>query len=217
MNTELTEKVPEIIEVPMVQTDNILINAKAMNQIYRLASHFANSQMVPKDYQGKPDNCFVACELAARMNLSPITVMQNLYIVQGKPSWSGQMCISLINGCRKFDRDLEFVYVGNPGTLTHGCYAVTSRHGKELKSVTVTMQMAKDEGWLDKNGSKWKTMPEQMMMYRSAAFFARVYCPNVLMGYSTDDESQDTSEEGKQTIVVLGGNGNGDGVEGQDS
>jgi hypothetical protein len=50
------------------------------------------------------------------------------------------------------------------------------------------MAMAKAEGWLDKNGSKWKTMPEQMLMYRAATFFCRVYCPEVLAGVQTVDE-----------------------------
>ena len=66
------------------------------------------------------------------------------------------------------------------------------------------MQMAKDEGWSTKSGSKWRTMPEQMMKYRAAAFFARVYCPNVLMGFQTTDEINDVEREDKpKTVVTL--------------
>ena len=53
------------------------------------------------------------------------------------------------------------------------------------------MQMAKDEGWSTKNGSKWKTMPEQMLRYRSASFFGRIYAPEILMGFKTTDEVED--------------------------
>lgn len=183
---------------------NLMLNTKALNLISKVASKYANSGMVPAAYSGKPDNCFVACELAARMNVSPTLVMQNLYIVKGNPAWSGQACIALINGCGKFDRELEFVFVGDPGTPSYGCYAKTARSGKELRSATITMQMANDEGWTTKPGTKWKTMPEQMLMYRSASFFARVHCPNVLMGFKTLDEEQDIRPESapKTTIVV---------------
>jgi hypothetical protein len=68
------------------------------------------------------------------------------------------------------------------------------------------MAMASAEGWLNKPGSKWKTMPGQMMRYRAATFFARAYCPDILLGYRTKDEVQDISgyeEDGKQTVVTL--------------
>ena len=65
-----------------------------------------------------------------------------------------------------------------------------------------TMQMAKDEGWLSKAGSKWKTMPEQMIKYRAAAFFARVYCPNVLMGFKTAEEIADVAPEDRPKTVI---------------
>lgn len=189
-----------------VQFTNLVENTKLLNNIYKLAKMYSNSTMVPQNYQQKPDNCFVAIELAGRMNVSPILVMQNLYIVQGKPSWSGQGCIALINGSKKFDKDLEFVYIGEPGKENYGCFAKTYREGKELKGTTITMQMAKDEGWLGKTGSKWKTMPDQMLAYRSAAFFARMYCPEVLMGFSTADEIADIAKEEKpKTVVKLEG------------
>lgn len=187
-----------------VPSDNLLLNTKALNLLSRVASKFSNSEMVPDSYRGKPDNCFVACELAARMNVSPTLVMQNLYIVHGKPSWSGQACIALINGSGLFDADLEFVTAGTPGSADYCCYAKTLRNGKEIRGTTITMQMAKDEGWSTKSGSKWRTMPEQMMKYRAAAFFARVYCPNVLMGFQTTDEINDVEREDKpKTVVTL--------------
>lgn len=175
----------------------ILTNTKIMNNLYRLARTFANSAIVPAAYHGNPDNCFVAIELANRMNVSPSLVMQNLYVVQGRPSWSGQACIALINGCGLFERPLDFVFVGEPGALSYGCYATTARKGagEVLRGTTITMQMARDEGWLGKNGSKWKTMPDQMLCYRAATFFARLYCPNVLMGFSTVEEQQDIAPQ----------------------
>jgi hypothetical protein len=51
--------------------------------------------------------------------------------------------------------------------------------------------MAKAEGWYNKAGSKWKTMPELMLMYRAAAFFARLYTPDLTMGFKTAEENLD--------------------------
>lgn len=186
------------------QVQNFLLDSKVLNQLYKVARMYSNSKMVPDVYQNQPDNCFLAIEIAARLNISPLLVMQNLYIVHGKPSWAGQFCIALVNGCRQFDQPLEFVFVGERDSLDWGCYAITQRNGKTVRSVTVDMNMAKNEGWLQKKGSKWVTMPEQMMMYRAAAFFARVHCPNVLMGFSTVEESEDIAkEEPAKTVIRL--------------
>lgn len=188
-------------------TQNLLQNTKALAMINRLAERYANSSMVPDTYRGKPDNCFVALELASRMDVSPTLVMQNLYIVQGKPSWSGQACKALIDGSGKF-RDSEFVMTGSYDDGTRGCYlqAVSSRTGKLIKGTEITLRMANDEGWLGKKGSKWKTMPEQMLKYRAAAFFARTECPEALMGFQTADEITDVygdEPERTETITIV--------------
>lgn len=205
-NTELIPAAETTIIKPekMPELENLMINTKQLALINRFAERYANSQMVPDIYKNKPDNCFVACELAARMNVSPILVMQNLYIVQGKPSWAGQACKALIDGCGKF-RDSEYIFIGEQGASDWGCYlqAVSNRTGKTVKGTTVTWQMAVDEDWVNKKGSKWKTMPEQMIKYRAAAFFARTECPEVLMGFRTADEVQDTrSGETEETVII---------------
>jgi hypothetical protein len=60
--------------------------------------------------------------------------------------------------------------------------------------VKVDMAMAKAEGWIDKTGSKWKTMPQLMLRYRAATFFGRVYCPEILMGMHTEEEVEDFTD-----------------------
>lgn len=188
-----------------VNTQNLLQNTKALAIVSRIADRYANSSMVPDTYRGKPDNCFVAVELASRMDVSPVLVMQNLYIVQGKPSWAGQACKALIDGCGKF-RDSDYVLTGNRGDDSWGCYlqAVRISTGKLVKGTEVTIKMSKDEGWYGKNGSKWKTMPEQMLKYRAAAFFARTECPEALMGFQTAEEVEDVhGVEPEKEIVKI--------------
>ncbi len=191
-DTELAVQTEATDLSTQVNTQNLLQNTKALAVISRIADRYANSSMVPDTYKGKPDNCFVAVELASRMDVSPVLVMQNLYIVQGRPSWAGQACKALIDGSGKF-RDSDFVQTGNRSDDSWGCYlqAIRISTGKLVKGTEVTIQMAKDEGWYGKNGSKWKTMPEQMLKYRAAAFFARTECPEALMGFQTAEEVED--------------------------
>jgi hypothetical protein len=182
-------------------------DAKMMNQSFRMARMLSSSALVPDSYRNSPENCVVAIDIANRMGISPLMVMQSLYVVKGKPSWSGSFCAAAINGSGRFT-PLEFEFVGEEGKPSWGCYAtaISVANGKRCYSDTVTMQMAISEGWVGKPGSKWKTMPRQMMMYRAAAFFARAHCSDILLGYYTVEEIQDTKgyeEEGKHTVVTL--------------
>lgn len=180
------------------QQVNVYADEKSFEFAQRVAKSLAASDLVPTAYKGKVENVMIALEMANRVKASPMAVMQNLHIIQGKPSWSSTFIISVINSCGKFT-PLRFVKTGSGDTLE--CYAITKDlEGNECKSPTVTMAMAKAEGWLDKGGSKWKTMPELMIQYRCAAFFGRLYCPEILMGMQTEDEVIDVNEDKTLTL-----------------
>ena len=183
--------------------ETAIMNPKAMNHLVKIAKTLSNSSILPAQYRGNIANCFVACEMAARMDVSPLFVMQNLHVIEGRPSWSSSACIALINGCGLF-RDVRFNMVGDAGTPSRGCYVTAVRvdTGEKVQGTTVTIQLAIDEGWMERKGSKWKTMPEQMLKYRAAAFFARIECPNVLMGFMLDDESRDIGAAENEKVKV---------------
>ena len=73
-------------------------------------------------------------------------------------------------------------------------YAI-DRDGNRIEGVPISMAMAKVEGWYDKNGSKWQTMPELMLRYRAATFFKNIHCPEITMGFRTSDEAIDIAHE----------------------
>lgn len=166
------------------------------------AERYAKSSMVPQNYRGNQADCYVAVEMAERMNVSPLMVMQNLYVVKGKPSWSGQACMAMIRNCGTF-RGVRHVYVGTPGTESRGCYveALDAVTGEKVIGVTVTIAMAKAEGWT--SNPKWRNMPELMLAYRASTFFARVHCPEMLMGCSTEGEVEDGEPEQSITAQSL--------------
>lgn len=177
-------------------------NMESFKELYNIGKMFASSSLVPQAYQGKPMDCAIAVDMANRMGLSPMMVMQNLWVVMGKPSWSGQACKALVEGSGRF-KNVKHVYTGERGEDSWGCYleAVRIEDGELVKGVEVTIQMAKDEGWMSKNGSKWKTMPELMLAYRASAFFARVHIPNALMGLHVEGEAEDVSKSERVEVI----------------
>lgn len=179
------------IAVQPQQTSTLSVFASEQNfqNSMKMAEYLSKSDMIPATYKNKPENCIIALELSNRLKLSPFLVMQNMYIVQGKPAWSSSFIISCINGSGRFTGPLTFEM--DEAKTKCRAVAVDKATGKKLVSPLITMEMAKAEGWLTKNGSKWKTMPELMLRYRAAAFFGRLYCPEIINGMMTEDEAQD--------------------------
>lgn len=208
-NETALQTAPQGEIMPQAQQFRSMWNDKEMlAQSFKCAQYLSSSALVPETYHSRPENCLIALDLANRSGMSPLTVMQNLYVVKGKPAWAGQFAIALVNGSRRFAKPLKPIFFGEENTPSWGCYMETyDWEGNKVVGAKITMQMAKDEGWIDKGGSKWKTMPEQMLMYRAGAFFARVHCPDVLYGVQMVEEVKDTygydeNEKPKVTIEL---------------
>lgn len=164
-------------------------------------------------------NCMIAIDIAQRIGASPLMVMQNMVPIFGKPSWSSKFLIATVNSCGRFNPlkfkfssrgmlgmvdYVEYVWSGHgkasvtkqfDGTKIEDieCIAWTTQKGSDdvLESSPVSIRMAIREGWYLKNGSKWQTMPRQMLMYRAASFWTSVYAPEISMGIQTAEETQD--------------------------
>lgn len=180
----------------------------------RIARALTSSGLVPQAYQGPNGipNALIAMDMGNRMGLSPMTVMQNLHVIEGKPSWASSFIISALNACGLFsplrwritdlgERTVSVdKWVGPKGerrkvtesVTIHDkqwiAYAIEKATGEVLEGPPVSIGMAVAEGWFTKPGSKWVTMEDLMGRYRSAAFFGRLYAPHLLNGMSTADE-----------------------------
>jgi len=173
---------------------NALAIVQAETQQFELAQRqakmLASSSLVPKDFQGNVANCGIAINVAKRTRLDPLMVCQNLAIIHGRPSWSATALIGMINSCGRYT-PLRFVFDNEDDPTS--CYAVATdkESGQELKGEKITLEMAKKEGWSTKNGSKWLTMPGQMLRYRAASFWSRAYSSDLSLGFYTQDEVRD--------------------------
>ena len=185
MNEQLQQTQPQTL----AEGVSIWDSGAAMATATRMAEYLSRAQIIPQAYQGNPGNCLVAIDMGRRMGLSPVVVMQNSQMVRGNFSWKGSFCKALIDMSGRF-RNSRYEYCGDPGSISWGCRlaAENAKTGRTVHGPWVTIKMATDEEWLSKPGSKWKTMPELMMRYRAAAFFARTECPEVLSGFHTAEE-----------------------------
>lgn len=238
---QLKNPAPREASMPMVTMG--FGSLQSFELMQRAAKVLAGSTLVPTAYRafkevkefgqvvgyepnaaGLP-NCIVALNMAQRMGADPLMVMQNLHIIEGRPSWSSTFIIAAINNCGRYSplrfelsepsRPFELEYtavewVSQPGsnkkkkrdiqkkaTVRHQtckAWVIEKETGERLESPIVSIQMAIDEGWLTKNGSKWQTIPELMLRYRCASFFGRLYAPELLMGLQTVEETQDFIE-----------------------
>lgn len=182
----------QVVEPKMIQPQVATMwnNTKLFNMSYKLAKFLSSSDLIPQAYQNKDGNCLIAIDIANRMGISPMAVMQNSQVVRGKFSWTGSACKSMIDGCGKF-KNSHYVMVGERNTDTWGYFLeAEDKNGNIVQGVAVTVSMAKQEGWYTQN-PKWRSMTELMLKYRCAAFFMRTECAGLAMGFLTAEENED--------------------------
>lgn len=181
--TELTTQVKE-------EPKQISASMREFGDMWKIATQYSKSDLVPENYKGKPQNVIIALGMAQKTGFDVYTIMNNLNIVKGKASWSGSFCRTLIEATGLY-KDLDLIEVGEKGKDDWGYYAqaVRKTDGKIVKGATVTIGMANAEGWL--KNPKWKSMPELMLQYRCMAFFARVYASSAINGIQTSEEVED--------------------------
>lgn len=219
------------------ETPLSFFSAGGLDLMQRAATMLSCSTLVPPSYRAvnvdkktnQPiknesalSNCVLALNMAQRIGADPLMIMQNLYIVEGRPGWSSQFVISSINACGKFsplrfkmedmgEKEVEWKttrWVDGPNgrrmpkeevhkakIRNKACtaWAIEKATGDKIEGPTVSMETAVEEGWYGKNGSKWQTMPEVMLRYRAASFFGKLYAPELLMGLQTAEEVRDAT------------------------
>ena len=185
----------DVQKLPASMNESVFTNLASFKDAFMIGKYFSQSNLVPQAYQQKPMDCAIAVDIANRMGVSPMFVMQNLWVVRGIPSWSGQACMGIIKASGRY-KNVKYNMTGEKDKDSWGCYvsAIEVATGEEIKGAEVSLKMAKAEGWYNKSGSKWVTMPEIMLRYRAATFFARLYCPNELMGFKVEGEVEDIAK-----------------------
>lgn len=193
--TTLTQLKDQAAPQPIQQMPSVTVGFTTLQSFelaQRAAKLLASSTLVPKQYQGNIPNCVIALNMASRIGADPLLVMQNLYVVHGNPGWSAQFTIACFNQCGRFS-SMRYIFTGKEGQDDWSCqaWAIEKETGEKILGPVISIAMSKKEGWYQKSGSKWQTIPQLMLMYRAGAWLARTHAPEISMGLQTAEELHD--------------------------
>jgi len=154
----------------------------------REAKALMTSDLLPAQFKNSIGNCLIALEFAKRLDMPPLAIMQSMYVVHGKPGFDAKFFIAQI--IRRYGA-VNYAMTGSGDDAASSVWVTCPVSGERIDGPVVSIKMAKAEGWFNKSGSKWQTMPDLMLRYRAATFFARLYLPDLMLGLQTVDEIRD--------------------------
>lgn len=158
---------------------------------YKMAEMLSKSDIVPVNYRNNPSNIFIAIQTAKTLNIDIMSVMQNTYILKGKVGIYSSFAISLANKSGYLKESIKYNVNGLGEDMQVTAYAILTDNTRI--EFTTTKKQATSEGW-GKEGTKYKNLPQLMLMYRAASFLIRTHLPQVLFGHYTAEELQDIPE-----------------------
>ncbi len=159
-----------------------------MERAFKFSEIIAQSDIIPMHYRGKPANVFVAMQSALRMNLDPMLVMQNTFVVSGKLGMNSSFAIALANSSGLFEGGIRYRVAGEGDKLEITAYATLKSNNEEI-SYTIGMREAIAENWT--KNPKYKSLPELMLRYRAATLLIRTHVPEVINGMHMVEEIED--------------------------
>lgn len=181
------------------------LEASSLAGLWRLATLYSKSNLVPTHFRGEPEDCLIGLQLAQRLGVDPFMLFQNLYVVHGKPGIEAKLAIALVNASGKIKGSLTYYLDGEGADRFCRATVLEAETGKEIEYI-VERKLAKRMGW-DKPGkggmeSQWVTNPDLMLRYRAAMFLIRTHYPEVIMGLQSREELVDTYGEQRQAVGV---------------
>ena len=162
-----------------------------MTEAIQFSEMLASSNMIPKQYQGKPNDVLVCVQWGYEMGLAPMQALQNIAVINGKPSVYGDAAMALVQASPVCE-DIEEFFEGEGGELTAVC--VAKRKGRKPVTAKFSVEDAKRAGLWGKQGP-WTQYPKRMLQMRARGFALRDAFPDVLKGLITIEEALDYPTE----------------------
>lgn len=165
-----------------------------ITEAIQFSEMLASSQMVPKQYQGKPQDIMVCVQWGMELGLAPLQALQNIAVINGKPSVYGDAAMALVQASPLCEGVEEFIE--GEGTQNPVAVCVAHRKGRKPVRSTFSVEDAKRAGLWGKQGP-WQAYPKRMLAMRARGFALRDAFPDVLKGLITAEEAQDYPTEDK--------------------
>lgn len=167
----------------LIPAQSFDLSPKSLDEALKFADYLADSSIVPKDFQQKPGNILVAIQWGMELGLKPMQAMQNIAVINGRPSLWGDAVLALVRASSL----CEYVYESfENGTAI----CRVKRRGEEEQIRTFSEADAKQAGLIGKQGP-WAQYPNRMKQMRARAFALRDVFPDVLKGMPIAEEVGD--------------------------
>jgi hypothetical protein len=183
----------------LTTTNNKGFAPATLTEAIQFSEMLANSSMVPKAYQGKPQDILVCVQWGYEMGLAPMQALQNIAVINGKPSVYGDAALALVQAssvCEDVQETME-----DEGTPNPVAVCVAKRKNRSPVTVRFSVEDAKRAGLWGKQGP-WQAYPKRMMQMRARGFALRDAFPDVLKGLITAEEAQDYPDEAKPAVDI---------------
>lgn len=170
-----------------------------LTEAIQFSDMLASSSMVPKAYQGKPQDILVCVQWGYEMGLAPMQALQNIAVINGKPSVYGDAMMALVQASAVCE-DVEEFFEGE-GTPNPVAVCVAKRKNRKPVVAKFSVEDAKRAGLWGKQGP-WSAYPKRMMQMRARGFALRDAFPDVLKGLISAEEAADYPDEAKPRAVA---------------
>lgn len=170
-----------------------------LTEAIQFSDMLSSSSMVPKAYQGKPQDILVCVQWGYEMGLAPMQALQNIAVINGKPSVYGDAMMALVQASPVCE-DVE-EYFENEGTPNPVAVCVAKRKNRKPVVAKFSVEDAKRAGLWGKQGP-WSAYPKRMMQMRARGFALRDAFPDVLKGLISAEEAADYPDEAKPRPVA---------------
>lgn len=148
---------------------------------WRHATGYAQSGMVPAHFQNNVQDCFVVVQLALELGIAPLTALQNVFMIGGRPSYTAKFAVALANRAKVFAGPIRWKISKGDKKEDLEVTAYAPLNDGDVAEVTLSYRTAMAEGWT--RNKKYTTIPEQMLRWRSAKWLIDLHCPEILLGF----------------------------------
>lgn len=180
--------------VPVEQSNRQFdLSPQTFEQALTFSKYLADSDLVPKDFKGKPANCLIAMQWGMELGLKPLQALQNLAVINGRPALWGDAVLAIVRSSPL----CEYVNESDDGE-TATCRV--KRKGEPEQVRTFSMDDARKAGLTGKQGP-WTSYPRRMRQMRARAFALRDVFPDVLRGMPVAEELMDTTASGNERFM----------------
>lgn len=165
----------------------------SFDEAEKFAKLIADSDFAPKDYRGRPGNVLVAVQMGAELGLAPMQALQNIAVINGRPSVFGDAALAIIKAHPDF---VDCIETGDESIAT----CTIKRRGRTDVTRTFSREDAQRAKLWDKD--VWKAYPKRMLQMRARGFAIRDQFPDALRGLITAEEAQDIPRDARPVSLV---------------